>query len=433
MNPSVEGVRQYGTHNPLTRRAGVYGVPQEPQRLDAIIVPASRPAPNLDEAITLARAAGSWLLILCSRELRGTDAVRQLATRSYRKAIVIDVPTSYSHELFHFPALSAISRELPEERHLYTTDLSLKRNIGLVMARMLGWRRIFFLDDDIRDVTYPDLRTTVNMLGSYAAAGLWITEYPDNSIVCHANRMTGGSQDVFVSGAALAVDSVADIGFFPNVYNEDWLFFFDYAAQNRLANSGLQVTQLQYDPFAKPRRAAWQEFGDVLAEGLYSLLHVGRSVEDATADYWGQFLEARRSFLEDVVTRADSAPRVYRDQVVNRGQLVYSVQRALKCLRTIDPDLCARYVKAWRKDLVGWRQQVAEIGEVSVKEALEKLRLSPAGRVFDSTTADRFRQDEAARFITAGAVTLPRLRTMNQMPEHAAAGPDYWLCSPSTR
>ncbi len=120
---------------------------------------------------------------------------------------------------------------------------------------------------------------------------------------------------------------------------------------------------------------------------------------------------------------------MYRDQVVNRSQLVYSVQRALKCLRTIDSDLCARYVKAWRKDLVGWRQQVAEIGEVSVKEALAKLRLASAGRVFDGT-ADLFRQDEAARFITAGAVALPRLQTMNQMPEHAARGSPariHWL------
>ena len=89
-----------------------------------------------------------------------------------------------------------------------------------------------------------------------------------------------------------------------------------YAAEKRLANSGLEVTQLQYDPFAKPRRAAWQEFGDVLAEGLYTLVHLGRPVEDATADYWGRFLEVRRSFLESVVTRAESAPQQYRDQVV---------------------------------------------------------------------------------------------------------------------
>ena len=85
------------------------------------------------------------------------------------------MPASYSHELFRFPRLSAINGTLPEERHLYSTDLSLKRNIGLVMARMLNWRHIFFLDDDIRDVSHPDLQSTVNMLSSFAAAGLWIT------------------------------------------------------------------------------------------------------------------------------------------------------------------------------------------------------------------------------------------------------------------
>jgi hypothetical protein len=348
--------------------------------------------------------------------------VRQLAIRSYRKAIVIDVPASYSHELFRFPRLSAINGELPEERLLYSTDLSLKRNIGLVMARMLKWQRIFFLDDDIRDVSYSDLQSTVNMLGSFAAAGLWITEFPDNSIVCHANRITGGSQDVFVSGAALAVDSAADIGFFPNVYNEDWLFFFNYAAEKRLANSGLEVTQLRYDPFAKPRRAAWQEFGDVLAEGLYTSLHPGPAVDVETADYWGHFLEARWNFLEDVATRAAGrGPLEYLGQTVHRGQVVYSVKRAQKCLQAIDADLCARYVQAWRKDLDGWRERVAGIGQLSTEEALAALRLAPTVRM-RHMAGNLSHWDAAALAPAAGVAAIPRSQTMNHMPERAGAG-----------
>lgn len=422
MNLPDEEIRQYETHNQLAWQAGLDRVPLERLQLDAIIVPASRPAPNLDQAITLARAAGCWLVILCSQQLRGADAVRQLAIRSYRKAIVIDVPASYSHELFRFPRLSAISGELPEERLLYSTDLSLKRNIGLVMARMLNWQRIFFLDDDIRDVSYSDLQSTVNMLGSFAAAGLWITEFPDNSIVCHANRITGGSQDVFVSGAALAVDSAADIGFFPSVYNEDWLFFFNYAAEKRLANSGLEVTQLRYDPFAKPRRAAWQEFGDVLAEGLYTSLHPGPAVDVETADYWGHFLEARRNFLEDVATRAAGrGPLEYLGQPVHRGQVVYSVKRALKCLQTIDADLCARYVQAWREDLDGWRQRVAGIGHLSTEEALAALRLAPTVRM-RHMAGNLSHWDAAALAPAAGVAAIPRSQTMNHMPERAGVG-----------
>ena len=172
----------------------------------------------------------------------------------------------------------------------------MKRNIGLVLARMLGWQRVFFLDDDIRDIAYPDLQRTVDMLGSFSAAGMRVTEFPDNSIVCHANRMTGGSQDVFVSGAALAVECDSDIGFFPGIYNEDWFFFFDAASKGQLGNSYLKATQLVYYPFAKPERAAWQEFGDVLAEGLYALLHLHMDVEQATSAYWAFFLEAAAEF-----------------------------------------------------------------------------------------------------------------------------------------
>ena len=95
---------------------------------------------------------------------------------------------------------------------------------------MLKWNRILFLDDDIRDVTYSNLRDTVDMLGSYSAAGLWITNVPDNSIVCHANRATGERQDVFVSGAALAVNCDVELGFFLGIsLMRNSLFFFDYA------------------------------------------------------------------------------------------------------------------------------------------------------------------------------------------------------------
>jgi hypothetical protein len=280
----------------------------------------------------------------------------------------------------------------------------------------LLWRRVFFLDDDIRDITYQDLQTTINMLGSFSAAGLWVTEFPDNSIVCHANRMTEGTQDVFVSGAALAVDCDADIGFFPDIYNEDWLFFFDDASQGRLANSCLKATQLRYSPFADPQRAAWQEFGDVLAEGLYALLHLGLEVQDATSDYWACFLEARRDFLETIITRSQSAPTEMRDDM-----LPAAVQQALKCSLTIKPDVCERYVRLWRQDLADWKRRVAGIPVMSsVEEALQKMGLAPTGSA-SSTDWILPRRPEVALNVKAGAVAIPRSETMKKLPEHVGA------------
>lgn len=422
MSRYAAGIRQHNTHRELAGQGEPGGSPGTGAlRLDAIIVPGTRPAAYLDHAVTLARAARCTLVILCSRDLNGREVKEYLAERSFTAAIVIDLPTGYSHSLFDFSRLRDVKEQLPSECGNRAIDLSMKRNLGLVLAKMMRWRRVFFLDDDIRDISYPDLQVTVNLLGSFSAAGMWVTDFPDNSIVCHANRMTGGPQDVFVSGAALAVDCEGDIGFFPDIYNEDWLFFFDAAAQGKLVNSNLKATQLAYYPFANAQRAAWQEFGDVLAEGLYALLHLGFDVAQATNVYWDLFLEARRSFLEATLWRARNAPPDMRDEIIA------SVQSARKCLNEISPDLCARYVEAWRQDLESWKMRWTGIRPMpSIEAALAELGLAttPAG----STKRLLHPQDRATTSAQPGPVAIPRFATLVKMAEHYGA---HVLTSPA--
>ena len=412
MNRYESEIRQHDTHRALvgqgerpTARSGALS-------LDAIIVPGTRPAVYLDHAVTLARAVGCRLVILCSQQLRGTGVKEFLAARSFSDAIVIDLPRGYSHPLFDFRRLHQLEDQLPPECG-YLTDLSIKRNIGLVLSRMLGWQRVFFLDDDIRDIASPDLQQTVDMLESFSAAGMWVTDFPDNSIVCHANRMTGASQDVFVSGAALAVDCNSDIGFFPNIYNEDWFFFFDAASKRQLANSYLKATQLYYYPFANPQRAAWQEFGDILAEGLYELLHLQKDVRQATSIYWEFFLDARRNFLERILTDKQNTDPYMREDIVA------SVESALKCLLDIKPDLCESYVQLWREDLRDWKRRVAGLPEMrSVEAALAELGLETTPN--DTTWRILHPKDKATQPRAAGAVTIPEFDTRREMAERAS-------------
>ena len=369
MSERSGSIRHLGTHRRLVSQTEHLAL-ETTLAPDAIIVPASRPAGNLEQAITLARALHCVLLILCSHRVKTADVHTLLARRSFTNAIVVNLPDNYHHELLDFPALARIEEDLPSACSWYVTDLSAKRNAGLLLARMLGWRRIFFLDDDIRDISPADVQGTVSMLGSYPAAGMRVNSFPDNSAVCHAHRATGGFQDVFITGAALAVDCQQNIGFFPDIYNEDWLFFFDNASRNQLGGSGRSVTQLTYDPFAEPERAAWQEFGDVLAEGLYTLLDLGLDLRDATDGYWAQFLEARRIFLEAILSRADKmSPE-------NKEQMQLSVEMALKCSVTIGPGLLERYTLLWRRDLRDWQRRIAAVREMpSLKDALEALGL----------------------------------------------------------
>jgi hypothetical protein len=414
MNWNMAGIRQHDTHSDLAKQCETGSLLADAVGLDAIIVPGTRPAAYLDHAVTLARAAKCSLVILCSHYLHGCDVKEYLDERSFSEAIVIDLPPAYSHRLFDFRGLLAFKDQLPPACGYHVTDLSMKRNIGLALAKMLGWKRIFFLDDDIRDIAYPDLQRTVDMLSSFSAAGMWVTEFPDNSIVCHANRITDGSQDVFVSGAALAVDCESDIGFFPDIYNEDWLFFFDAASEGKLGNSHLKATQLYYYPFANADRAAWQEFGDVLAEGLYALLHLGMNTAHATSVYWSFFLEARRGFLEATYSRALDSP------LDIRHEITASLQSALKCLTGIDSDLLVRYVEAWRQDLKDWKSRWAEIRVVSsVDEALAELGLVTTPT--DSTRRILHPLDRAKLLRDPGPVVIPRFDTLLKVQEHFTA------------
>jgi hypothetical protein len=371
-------IRQHATHEQLIGHSKHDpAATDDSPPLDAIVVPASRPAHNLEQAITLARAVKSHLVILYSHATRPAEIHELLAARSFSAATVIGIPTRYSHEFFAFETTEWIRKKLPAVCAVRDSDLSVKRNVGLVLARMLGWQRIFFMDDDIRDLDGAMLRSTVSLLAGddrYYSAGMSADEFPDNSVVCHARRAIGEFQGVFVSGSALAVDCTVPFAFFPDIYNEDWLFFYRDAVAGRLGHSGHFATQLRYDPFANPQRAAGQEFGDVIAEGLYALLEDGLGTEQATVERWEEFLADRERILGEILGRSDMAEPDIRED------LRLAVRSALKCLREIQPGMCADYVQRWQRDLDQWERTLGWLPQVdSIADALLKLGLTPAG------------------------------------------------------
>jgi hypothetical protein len=345
----------------------------------AIIVPAARGADNLESVIKLAIDADCHLVVLCSREAEPSSVNLLLRECGIRgdEATVVNVPAGYSHDLFRFETTRWV-RNAPgyQTRAARDHDLSVKRNIGLVLARMLGWQRIFFMDDDIRDVTADALAALTGLLGTngpagpYRTAGMTVKEFPDNSVVCHARRDVKEDQDVFVSGSVLAVDCTVPFSFFPDIYNEDWLFFYDDAAEKQLATLGFHARQLEYDPFADPQRAARQEFGDVIAEGLYSLLHGGRGWQSATREYWHEFLGDRKRILLEITSRLHFAPKEM------QGEMARAIEAASKTLKAIHPGMCAKYVETWREDLERWSKRLEGLERTgSVADALRVLKL----------------------------------------------------------
>ena len=244
--------------------------------LDAIVVPTIRPQ-SLQPAIDLARDTECALVVLCSTQRQVTEVLARYESPP-DDMLVTHVPQSYESDLLSF--LTVVHPEMDIEPSCHI-DIARKRNVGLLLARLCGWRTIMYLDDDIRDMTRDDVSRAANLTASFNAVGFKIKSYPDNSVVCHANRLTGGAQDIFPGGSALLVDMEECYSLFPPIYNEDWLFLFDAVQACSLAVAGT-LSQVEYQPFAHSDRAATEEFGDVIAEGLYWLIHKGISVTDAT-------------------------------------------------------------------------------------------------------------------------------------------------------
>jgi hypothetical protein len=346
--------------------------------LDAIIVPAARPAESLSTVIDVVRDIGCRLVVLCSLRTDLAEVQRLFDDRGLATATVVEIPVGYEHPLFDFET-TQWTREGEGKKvcAVRASDLSSKRNIGLALARMLRWKRIFFIDDDIREINAEAILGTVSLLGTegpsggrHHAASMAVKDFPDNSVVCHARREIHEYQDVFVSGSMLAVDTSAPFDFFPDIYNEDWLFFYRDTAGERLARSGFQALQLPYDPFADPLRAAAQEFGDIIAEGLYALLHSNLRADSADREYWRMFLHDRSRILDEILENLHKAA------AEKRGKMHAAIVTARATLRDITPDMCVDYIEAWRNDLEQWRKRLAMLpGAESIEKALYELGL----------------------------------------------------------
>jgi hypothetical protein len=316
--------------------------------LDAIVVPTIRPQ-SLRTATLLASEIGCALVVLCSTPEQARRALSKWGPAG-DNMLVTYVPRSVEDKLPSRLTFRHPQKDIARSCHI---DIARKRNVGMLLARLCGWRTIMYLDDDIRDLTASAVSYAAGLTTSFQAAGFEISHFPDNSVVCHAHRLTGGKQDIFPGGSALVIDVAHCDSLFPPVYNEDWLFLFD-AVKNRSVAVAGALTQVEYRPFANSRRAASEEFGDVIAEGLYRLIHEGVDLTGATYGYWGEVLERRFHLIEDIAARLllmDKGEPV-------TGYALMSLAAARKRLAMISALDCISFVRAWRTDLDAWRQKL---------------------------------------------------------------------------
>jgi hypothetical protein len=149
--------------------------------------------------------------------------------------------------------------------------------------------------------------------------------------------------------------------FFPNQYNEDWFFFSALVAERSLGLVGT-ARQAPYDPYADPNRAREEEFGDLLAEGMYALFAQQSAemkyfdrLDAADEAYWGRFIEARWDMLSLTALSLEVAVE-YAHDADRCAAALGSLGAAQYQLSRLSPRTCADYVDAWVRDLREWQQ-----------------------------------------------------------------------------
>ncbi len=305
------------------------------------------------------------LVVLCTTE---AQARQVLGAEPVGNIFVTYVPPAIGDSQLNFLTSVHPDTEIEPSCHV---DIARKRNIGLLLARISGWRTIMYLDDDIRNLSASVVANAAALIGYFRAVGFEIDHYPDSSVVCHAHRLAGAKQSVFPGGSALLVDVFLSDSLFPYIYNEDWLFLFEAVQGRSLAVAG-KLAQLDYLPFAHSKRAASEEFGDLIAEGLYRLIHQGASLTDATLDYWRAALRRRGQLIDDIATRLllldGNQPVV--------GSALMSLAAARKRLDAITALACVSFIRAWRSDLSDWRNRLPSLPVLGdVRDAAKFLNL----------------------------------------------------------
>ncbi len=370
-------LRHRQSHASLLRDVSAVSAPPTRNRLDAIVVPAARA--SLQRVISLSAELSVPLVLLCSRQAKVDRVAERVKATFGARALVVEVPDDYPLPYDAQLTSDRKFRALSADR---SSDLSVKRNIGLLLARLRGWKKILFIDDDISQIRGQDIARLTGQLDRYPVATMISRYFPDNSVVCHARRLAGYGQDVFVSGAVLGVNTQHPaMSFFPDIYNEDWFFFARHAAGRTLTKTG-EVRQDAYEPFADPWRAGREELGDLLAEGLYAMFQsrpgwtFSEQLTAAGATHWRDF-KADRLLMIDETKKGLERSATGSVDYPTMLQALESLRCAEDHLSAIKPDVCVEFIDGWREDELRWQKVMKDLPTaLSERDALAELGLT---------------------------------------------------------
>lgn len=365
----------------------------------------------------LAERYDLWFVALCSGSARRSD-VAQLARRfTSLKWAAVDGP---------FPPIvdGLENAGQPILSIAGSWDLAAKRNFGLRLARKLGWSSILMCDDDVSISDEHFLKEVELLRGGATLVASNMRDRADHSVVVGAFREIYGEDQVdsYLNCSAVIVRPISDVfSYYPNIYNEDWFFLVPYLLKFGAVTWAGSVPQRAYTLFLR-RRAAFEESGDLLAEGVMRLVMdimqkhpsepytslLDELARRADESYWEHQILHRAVVISDLLRRV--RPVFARFKAVRIEAALKSSMRMLigdDFHEGVDPSIMAKWVKRWIDDLrildsLSTEQRLAQAP--SMREALLSLAV-----------LERTSWEEPARPSAEEAVDSPPLTTSEQV------------------
>ncbi len=147
-------------------------------------------------------------------------------------------------------------------------DIPSKRNYALAESKRLGLKHVCFFDDDLILNESHLRRGKKALLNGFDIGSMYSLDFPDVSIIDLIESLFKKQRPkVTISGNALFLNVGSVCGFFPYVYNEDWLFFLQNMASGRsvVGISSVRQQRKTGDPLDRLR---FEQFGEVIAYGV---------------------------------------------------------------------------------------------------------------------------------------------------------------------
>lgn len=239
-------------------------------------------------------------------------------------------------------------QELKTSKHsaithgLLSWDLPIKRNMAIDIAQSEGYERVLLLDDDIDlNEAAENKEITESMLGNNII-GWNVTSFPDTSVVGHLQNEMFGYTGTFISGSCLSIKVTSDNALFASVYNEDWLFLANHILKHSVACIGC-AKQHPYNPYKDYRVACFQEFGEILAEGLMTLIHDNKILKAYDVSFWEREIRTRKEYLYSMLRHGQ------------RDDKQRCLMAAINRNAEITPLACVSYLEAYEEDVNTWR------------------------------------------------------------------------------